>query len=277
MLRVGRKGIETTRSPAAAVVAAQGRSVVVISSGADSYTEDWEDLANGASYVRPWLSGAGSWIPGNGNNIPVISNTRAFSGLRSLKVPYAATASGGANAEVEVAFGGNYREVICEYYIYTPANYLHRNVNSSSYNNKQFRLFSSQGYTTSEKVGMTTEPNGGGSTSYIFSEWDPDGTGVTQLGTPYATWINPTWLGQWMYVKWRVRAPTAKGSGRGILQAWQGTSPVDAVMRLNETPDNFIGSEPHTYAQCKLMGTADSGFAQLTEFNLDLITFTLIP
>jgi hypothetical protein len=223
----------------------------------------------------PGTSPVASWQPGNGDS-PIISNAAAKTGTLSIKFPYRATATDFSNVEAWFDLGALYREVTIEYYELIPSNYLHRNVNSASYNNKQFRLWGLV-YETGEKVGMSTEPNNGSTISDLWPEWNPDGTGVTQLGTPKTSWINPTWIGAWMYTKIYVKAPTAKGSGKGILKVWQGTSPADAVLIISETPDNYSADSPHAYRWGYLKGTADSGYASATDFHLDHIVFTLVP
>jgi hypothetical protein len=250
-------------------------SAATSSSGA-FYTENWDDLSNGASYLRNWsgTSPTASWQPGNGV-VPFVSNGAAKTGTLSLKYPYPATAIDDTNVEAWFDLGALYREVTIEYYEKIPSNYIHRNVNSHSYNNKQFRLWGLV-YDTREKMGMSTEPNDGVSTSDLYGEWDPNGTGVTQLGTPKSGFISPSWLGQWMYVKIYCKAPTATGTGKAILKVWQGTTPSDAVLIINETPDNYDATNPHAYRWGYLKGTADSGFASATDFYQDQITFTVV-
>lgn len=250
-----------------------------------TYTENWDDLSNGASYIRAWTgtSPLGRWEVGNGLNTPIISNTRSVTGSLSLKTPFAATATQGANCEVGFDLGGNYREVTCEYYKWIPANYIHRNVNASSYNNKILRLWSSAGYDTKEKMGMSLAPNGGGPVSSMWAEWDAgdffgpgNPVGMTGRGTPYLTYITAAMCGAWMYEKWYIKAPTAKGTGPGIIRIWQGTSPADLVLRISEATDNFTVGEPHTFRRGTLMGTANSGYASNTEFFFDVIKWGLV-
>lgn len=249
--------------------------------GSAFYTEDWDDLSNGSSYLRNWsgTSPLASWQPGNGTPAAVVSNGAAKTGSLSLKFAFPATTTNQSEVEAWFDLGGYYREVTIEYYELIPSNYLHRNVNAGSYNNKQFRLWTDDYQVAAgEKVGMSTEPNDGGSTSDLYAEWDPCQCGVTQLGTPKTSFINPSWLGQWMYIKIYVKSPTAKTSGKGILKVWQGTSPADATLILNETPDNYdSNSATHAYRWGYLKGTADSGFASATTFYLDHIVFTVVP
>ena len=198
-----------------------------------------------------------------------VSTDRAHAGSRSAKFHFGGNASLDADAWSELRFdlGAVYPELWLRYRLHIPANFVHRDANSSD-NNKFIRLWGST-YSDLEKVGASTWLNApADGYSALIVDWNSNGDGIGPKGTVCGQFIAAADRGTWMDVMIHAKAATA--TARGTFQVWKnGSLAIDGA----GTVDNFTAGEAHGYRYGYLLGWANSGFAQDTDFAIDDVVF----
>lgn len=231
-----------------------GRGVAVPEPGDEPfYEDDFESFADGANLTGTDMG----WSPNNGGSIKV-SDDFAYSGSKSVNLPFN---SGLSTIELDYDLGADYSEVTFQYYVRWPADFHHSDSTSSD-NNKFFRVHSRSDLTNT--LGCSMELAARGDTQYadLASEWDigTDSLSFTARsgldGGPAIAcqdFITPDDLGTWVKYKWRVKAATAKGSGRAVLQVWK-----NDVLVIDERPDTYVEGAPQSFGSGYLWGARNT-------------------
>lgn len=210
------------------------------------------------------VSGNAKW--GSKNSVTV-SPERAKEGAYAAKFHFAGNTSLAANADAfsELRFdvGSLRTDVWIQYELYVPANYQHRNADSSD-NNKLFRLWGNT-YNDIEKVGFSMWPSNG--LSRAQADWD-SGTGMGPKGASYGSFITAADLGKWMTIKIQAKAATA--TQPGTLNLWKnGVLVIDNTNTVN----HYRTGETHAFRYGYLLGWSNSGFTETTDLYIDNVTF----
>jgi hypothetical protein len=170
-------------------------------------------------------------------------------------------------SELRFDLGKLSTEVWVQFDLYIPANYVHATINANSSagtNNKFIQLWGAN-YSEYSQAGICTWANTGGvDPSYAQAEWNFNGTGLGANGQAAKSFIAAADKGKWVTYRIYVKAATA--STKGTFRTWKnGSLVIDNTNVLN----GYSASAPNAYRYGYLMGWANSGFKQTTEFYID--------
>ena len=175
-------------------------------------------------------------------------------------------------------------ELWLEYYLYVPANYVHRS--QSPANNKFFSLFQRNQSSDASRILFDFETdNNGGEGSDLFAQsvlstaTATDATHVTgDTGYPGTDIIgeagSPMVLGDWNRIRIHLKAATGASAADGEQELWINTTKVfQATGRQFGYPNIpgslWYGTFPAVVDNCYLLGASNSGFEELTIFYVD--------
>lgn len=203
--------------------------------------------------------GAAKW---DGAPDVTVSSTRVKSGSYAAKLHFAADV--GRWSQLQFDLGGQYKEVWMTMALYVPSNYYHR-VGGDGPNNKIYRLWGTD-YGNIEKVGYSVwSAAGDNGASFLAGDWN-GGAGLGPKGDS-ALFIGSADLGKWMTVKIYTKAATA--TTKGTIKIWKNGTLILSDTQVN----NYTAGESHAYRYGYLIGNANSGFDQTTDFYIDDVVF----
>lgn len=208
--------------------------------------------------------GKAKWT--NRTNVEVVSNGKAISGQESAKFRFPGNQDPDKDSWAELRFdlGNTYPELWIQYYLFVPENYEHRGESWS--NNKFLRLWA-RDYKDREKVGFSLLWRGDGG-SDLNSEWSVNGGGLgTKIHRTGAGDAFITTADQGKWIKVRVQAKAAQsGDVNGTLRLWKND---ELIIDHADLINNFHLDSLHAYQFGYILGWANSGFDEQTEFYLD--------
>jgi hypothetical protein len=201
------------------------------------------------------------WI---GDTYVSVVEGQAVSGTKAARFHFSGSPAGDALAELRFDLGKPYRDLWFAYSFYIPKNYTHR----QSGNHKFFRLWGTD-YGDKEKIGASTWGNSpADGFSRLRCDWDSTGGGMGEGGKNYPNFITAADLGTWMRVMIHCEAATAEV--KGTIQIWKnGTLIIDNPNQVALYKEGSI----HAYKQGYLLGWANKGFAEDTDFYIDDVVF----
>lgn len=277
-MRMGRRGVATSREPSPAALTLLGRNGSIIDlsgSGAALWSDDLE--SGNFSHSENGVS----W-GGRTNNV-VMSTERAFTGTHSVLMPFGPDADGvDSSAELDILLGGNYPEVFFKYRMWVPANYFHRTQTDSN-NNKGFLYLWNGAYSGGSGPGMGPNfftGNGGPGAEaglgesrqkcYIFNGGGFDkyyeDTGQQAMA------IEDEDKGMWLEILTHAKYATAannNGIYRNWKRRWDGSAWGAWIQMLNlQSMDSYVAGAPG-FDHLRILGYANSGFAEETKFFVD--------
>lgn len=219
----------------------------------------------------------------------------AYEGNRGLRFFFAGAplgVRGHAQQNMRISQTGAHMELWIQYYIYIPLNYYHRSTGGSSYNNKFFKIWGANtsyfaGYPGSPErdavdTGCSTLPfgsNGESGLRYWHGECYVNGASNPaqnyQNHGPNTLAIRTTDRGRWMKFTHHHRQTSSLNAYDGITQCTI-TRDDDSVEELWNLTDvncycTLAGTNIPTtgFNAGYLLGTANSGYTQDTEFYID--------
>jgi hypothetical protein len=188
-----------------------------------------------------------------------VSNTQKRTGSNAAKFHF------GNWAELRFDLGRLYPDVWMSFSLYVPANYTHR-VGGDGPNNKFLRVWATD-YANTEKIGYSTWPSSGNSD--LQADWDTGGAGIGPKGSGTSNFISAADKGKWMTVKIYIKAGTS-ATAKGTMKLWKNGA---LVIDDSNTVNNFNANETHGYRYGYLLGAANSGYADSTDFFIDDVVF----
>ena len=147
--------------------------------------------------------------------------------------------------------------------LYIPSNYFHRR--ESPNNNKFFRLWSNT-YNDSEKVGASTLSQDSNGNSRIAAENESPVTKGIEQYSVQNNFITAADRGTWVNFVIYVKAPT--DSTNFILKIYKNDNLI-----VDHTYDNNFVPGTQGYRYGYLMGWANAGYSEETNFYLDNVEF----
>lgn len=213
----------------------------------------------------------------------IISSERAFSGTHSMKLSYQPKALCSDNQTPEQRFFvPNLTEAWIEFMLYIPTNFFHRipsGCSSNAHNNKLLRLW---GPTKSSASYNGNNPKFGASfdsisnitgNSKVYVQWGDGNNTVLagqESGSSLSPFIDDTVRGTWVQMRFHAKLASNPTAIDGRAEMW-----VNGVKRKSPRLENgtdvfhATGSVANQFAGGYLMGWANSGYTDLTEFFID--------
>jgi len=233
--------------------AISGHSEVLLQDGFETAGLASKTLASISKTTAGWTDNA---------DVSVVSGT-AKAGAYAAKFHFTGNSDPSADAWSELRFdlGKLTPEVWVKYDLYIPANYSHRGTGN---NNKFLRLWGNT-YGDYEKIGLSTWTNlVADGYSRLSADWNSTGGGIGEGGQSSSNAIAAADRGKWVTFKIYAKAPTA--SAYGTIKVWK-----NDVLIIDDTSqvNNYMSGETHAYRYGYILGWANSGFAQDTDFYLD--------
>lgn len=236
------------------------------------YTETWESATVGAGVDgRTWGVGDARWGRGTGSANATVQNAYAASGSKSARIRFT-TAAG----QLAFDLGAHYREVTITFKWRVPENWKHRTTGSPT-NNKMFRIWgddggAQNGYDNTEKVGSSMWREND-FRSRISADYN-NGGGMGELpGTNYSGFLTSADAGLWHDIEIYVKACSASGAADGVIRLKKNGVTIYNATNVN----NWFSGKPHAYRHGYLMGWANTGYDEATDYYLDDISFTVVP
>lgn len=218
------------------------------------------------------------WGGGKGTeNVSVVS-TYPYSGTYSARLRYVGTVTGGDGwSQLAFDLGASFSEVTIRFKWRIPENYAHRS--DSPGNNKLFRIWpddgvgGEDGYGYREKVGASLFRGASDSSSTLWGEWDDGASGITARGTPFTDFVSASDFGTWADIELYCKMPSAANAANGIIRVTK-----SGIVALNMTNVNNWGSgAARNFRYGYLMGWANSGFTNTTDFYIDDVSIVAAP
>ncbi len=223
------------------------------------------------------------WHNGSINNpIGAGQNWEPFDGAHSLRFRYPALE---AWSEQRFDLGGAYPEVWIRYWLRVPENFVHENVTGGAGNNKFFALwmddYSQHG--DGPTIVWNFWPQDDKSSYFTYSLSQETG-GTDGHHGKYTDFIrSPHDQGRWMQVVLYAKMSTSSTANDGesrIWRRWQ--DECDFTLISETTGRGFVApaAGPNGWAAGYIMGWANSGYAEDTEWLLDdftVSTSSLLP
>jgi uncharacterized protein YjdB len=206
-----------------------------------------------------------------------VSSDRAFSGTYSLKFSFGLPPDllgDDSWAEARLGFGEYLPAVWLEYRLYVPANFTHRNDQPA--NNKFFMIWrDTYGSGGDWRAGYEYNEDGNGgsrlrmmSNQYTNSVMTSNGLNPQRgQDAPLINGSGPIARGAWTRIRVEFRAASGVGANDGVMRLWAGN-----VLVGEKTDGDFwnsMGDAETLLHNCYILGWANSGFAELTEFFVD--------
>jgi len=224
------------------------------------FQDGFESAAFATKTISTVTGAVASWI--DRDDVSVVSG-HAKSGVYAAKLHFTGNLDPSVDAWSELRFdlGKLTPEVWIKYDLYIPANYIHRGTGT---NNKFFRLWGAT-YGEHEQVGASMWPNhNGDGFSRIVADWYCGSQGMTSCGQFNEPHIVASDRGTWVTFKIYVKAATAQNFG--TMKIWKNNT---LIVDDTNLVDNYFVSGTHAYRYGYILGWANSGFAQDTDFYLD--------
>lgn len=230
------------------------------------------DLIFTHTFENNSLDPASGTLAGQGDRVgpPVVSTVRANGGTHSALLNI-------GNTSLGYVLTTDYASVTVRWDMWIPSNYkAAKNFPTAEHNNKIFRIYSSVGYGSSEKVGFSTynDTTGVDSTfEELVPEWGaPGGNGsaIGPQGTGSQNFLLSADQGTWVTYQAYYSPPKAAGTGnRGTLKFWK-----NGVLIINEsgTVDNYDPADVHSVHEFYILGAANTGFTPDVDFYIDNIS-----
>lgn len=248
------------------------------------------------------IVGDGTWAVSN--NI-TISTENPKTGSYAMILPFAKRNSNGySNTEQRFKLGGRRPEIWVKYDLFIPANYVHeKNVAGKSSNNKAFLALWAGTYSPENREGPL-----------LWTEFRPDGSGGSVLDLKVASRINGIGQGvggaghssngikaidkgHWMTViihaknateaDWASRTGgdpnVAYTKGDGVYEIWKKNWKGVTDKLINVQNGAFYATQPNStlptrgFSDGYLLGWANAGFAEVTNFKIDNFTISTTP
>jgi len=203
-----------------------------------------------------------------GSGIAVTTTNPRAGQTHSLAFTFPATANDvDSSREQRFALGRNVTEIWLEYYLYVPANYVHR-AQTGGTNNKFLRLWGDS-YNANNKIGLSTFRNTSyGSDSFLAFERTFSGGGIGAQGSPEEEFGGGDIpAGAWTQLRFRFRLPSADGANDGVMTMW-----VNGTLAMT-------WAQPTTFPSIQywnngyFFGWSNSGYAEETVFQISEVKF----
>jgi hypothetical protein len=223
------------------------------------------------------------WNNGSINNpIGNAQDWTPFDGAHSLRFRYPAL---DAWSEQRFKLGGAYPEIWIRYWLRVPLNFVHENVTGGAGNNKFFALwmdgYSQHGEGPTIVWNFWPQPEGGSYFTYSLSQ---EPTGPKGHHGKYADFIrSPEDRGRWMQVVLYAKMSSTPTSTDGESRIWRRWQDGCDFTPISETLGrSFVAPAggPNGWAAGYIMGWANSGYVEDTEWLLDeftVSTSSLLP
>jgi hypothetical protein len=200
-----------------------------------------------------------------------VSNERSYSGGYALKFQFAAAPLGQDGwSEQRFNLGRNVTELWVEYYMFLPTNFVVRNDQPA--NNKFIALWADN-YSTEGDLQVITEfeyrdSANAGARMLSLSENYPTST-IRDKGYHLSNFLTTSMAGKWHRVRVHFRASSASQNKDGIYEGWIGDT---LAWRSVDWSFWYPGGKNYI-RNGYLMGWANSGYAQSTDFFIDDVKF----
>jgi hypothetical protein len=200
-----------------------------------------------------------------------ISNEQSYSGGYSMRFRYGAVPLGQDGwSEQRFNLGRNATELWVEYYLYLPSNFEVRK--DLPANNKFIALWADN-YSTTGDLQVITEFEYRDSTMararmLSMSENYPTST-IRQKGFQLSNFLTPSMAGKWHRVRVHFRASSGSQMTDGIYEGWIGDT---LAWRSVDWSFWYTGGKNYI-RNGYLMGWANSGYSQQTDFFIDDVKF----
>lgn len=221
-----------------------------------------------------------AWKPSSAR--VTVSSARSFLGTHSLQFAFGPdTTNGDSSAEQRFDLGRNLSAIWIEYYLYIPANFVHRSDNPN--NNKLLMIWNTTygsgsgtwqaGYEylrisdTSSGVRPMSSKESGDFATFVTSS----GLGHPDYGKPLIGPSNPLKPGQWHRVRMQFQRSSASGVADGIMRMWIGNTLFAQMTNGLFRNLNNVGET--VLRNGYLFGWSNSGFATATTFHVDEVKF----
>ncbi len=200
-----------------------------------------------------------------------VSSSMARTGSYSLKFHFAGSGDD-AWAEQRASLGSNMTDFWIRYYLYVPTNYKHRSVSPA--NNKFLAIFRSPYSSPGFQINLSTEPESGGNSKLEIHYYNNGSEQSPIMPSGGGGFLSSSADGgKWAEFITHVKVLTASGSSDGVIQVWKNGTQV-----ANETGMNDYGGSGANYInEIYLLGWANSGFDQDTDFYIDDVVFSDTP
>ena len=201
-----------------------------------------------------------------------ISSTQVRSGTRSLEFSFEAVPAGQDSfSEHRVTMTSRYTDLWIMYDLYIPANYYHRP--ESGANNKFFAIFRDPYPASGYSVNFSTYPNGSGGSHievHYFNNHAEEPYLTPESGRNFITSAD---AGRWHNIILHFKVPTGQGTNDGVMELWKNGSRIVNITNLA----SWGGSGTNYMDQAYLIGWANSGYAQQTDFYVDNFVISDTP
>ncbi len=199
-------------------------------------------------------------------------NGPGVSGRHSMRFRYPALESW---AEQRFDIGGSYPELWMSFWIRVPINYVHENAMGTGDNNKFFALWADSYNSGAVIIGGLWRDSRTNSTRFSIGGIQTTQGHGGDIWADGVFWRNPEDRGRWMHFVMQAKMSDTADINSGVIRAWS---------RWEDSPDYTLLVERHNYeftAQAGgnsgwsggyLMGWANSGYAENTEFLIDDFT-----
>ena len=183
-------------------------------------------------------------------------------------------------SEQRFNIGGSYPELWMSFWIRVPINYVHENAMGTGDNNKLFALWAdsySSGpvivgglwrdpATNSTRFGIATTQTTLGQTGFVMAE------GIF--------WRNPEDRGRWMHFVTQAKFSETGDTTSGLVRTWSRWEDATDYTLLVERGNYEFTAQPGGntgWSGGYLMGWANSGYAETTEFLIDDVALSTQP
>lgn len=217
------------------------------------------------------------------STIPRVMTTEPYAGTYSLEFKYGpdqVAVTDYSFSEQDFEFGADLPEFWMEYYLYVPANYVHRNNVGSGDNNKFFLLAYADSTVAPDRmfIDLETDRNAttGGSSLFAQCNNSTDGSAISipSPQTQVTDVISSTGVivpGNWSRIRIHAAVASAAESNDGVLELW-----ADNTLLFQKTDGRFwyptgsslYGTTPF-FRNCYLQGFSNSGFTEETRLYID--------
>lgn len=213
------------------------------------------------------------------NTNVIVSDENAYSGSHALRFRYSGRERDkDGMSEQRFDMGRYLSELWLDYMIYVPANFAHRA--DRPHNNKFFVLWRDK-YSGVHTWSVAVEYERGGSDENSVSRFmarTPEHTLTRNTGRPGKYWPqfigpnNPVKVGQWNRIRFHVKAATTRTSGDGVMEMWVNDQLFFSFYEGHYHNGDLTVADA-VLKQGYLMGWANSGFTETTDFFIDDVKF----
>lgn len=175
-------------------------------------------------------------------------------------------------AEQRIHLNGQYTSVWIKYDIFLPSNYTHRS-QSGGVNNKFIGIYRAPYAPETFHNNFSLSPNGSGGSNLQIHRFRNGAEQPILRPSLGRDFITATDLGKWSQILIHVQVPSNSGASDGVMQMWKNGVLVADYKNL----DNYGGNGVNFIDEIYLVGWANSGFAQDTDYYFDNLVISDTP